>query len=159
MFGFGKKQDEIAPVAQTQERKFGPTKKLKNTYVITFDTMMDETMWKLCPNTKLAVKTMDGEDIQSDKAWKELIDFPNPGAYNMVRAYNCLYTVMGKLAATIVVYRDKSDKSACIILFPTNEVMFCGKDFESAKDRLNHASRRDLEYQMAKRQNYIDILR
>ncbi len=158
MFGFGKKKNEIAPV--TQERKFGPTKKLKNTYVITFETMMDETMWQLCPNTKLAVKTIDGENVQSDKAWKELTDFPNPGAYNMVCAYKNLSKVMGEeLASTIVVYGDKTDlESACIMLFPTNEIMFCGKDIESAKARLNHASRRDLKYQMAKRQKYLDML-
>lgn len=158
MFGFDKKKDEITPV--TQERKFGPTKKLKNTYVITFDTMMDESVWQLCRNTKLAVKTMDGENVQSDNGWKELTDFPNPCAYNMVCAYKALSKVMGeKLASTIVVYGDKTDReTARIMLFPTNEIMFYGKDSKSAKAQLNHASRRDLKYQMAKRQKYLDML-
>ncbi len=145
-----KKKEKIA----VAERKFGPTKKLKNTYVITFDTMMDEHLWCLCPNTKLTVAKLDGKDVR-DK--NQLTDFPNPFAYRMVCFYDVLSKVMGKeLAGTIVVYGDKANRDdACVILFPTNEIAQFGKDGLS---KLNHASRRDLKYQMAKRQKYIDML-
>ena len=150
---FKKKENIVAA-----ERKFGPTKKLKNTYVITFDTMMDERLWQLCPTTKLAVAKLDGKDVRDkNSAFHQLTDFPNPFAYRMVCAYDALSKVMGKeLAGTIVVYGDKTNRDdACVILFPTNEIAQFGKDGLS---KLNHASRRDLKYQMAKRQKYIDML-
>ncbi|MBQ0012995.1 MAG: hypothetical protein KBS86_00260 [Proteobacteria bacterium] len=154
MFGFNKKP---ARFAEVPKREFGPTKKLKNTYVITFDTMMDERVWGACPTSKLAVKKIDGEVVAKDGGWNTLTEFPNPFAYRMVCAYNKLATVMGKeLAGTIVVYGDKKNREdACVILFPTNEVAVYGPD---AMSRLNHASRRDLKHQMAKRQKYIDML-
>lgn len=155
MFGLNNKKVETV----TEKREFGPTKKLKNTYVVTFDTMMDERVWQLCPATKLAVVKLDGENVQDKKsAFQKLTDFPNPFAYRMVCAYDNLVKVMGKeLAGTIVVYGDKTNtEEACVILFPTNEVAVFGKN---GLDKLNHASRRDLKYQMVKRQQYIDMLK
>lgn len=154
MFGFNKRLDKVVAAPK---REFGPTKKLKNTYVITFDTMMDERVWQLCPMSKLAVKKLDGESAADNGGFRTLTDFPNPFAYRMVCAYKDLAPLMGKeLAGTIVVYGDKTNReNACVMLFPTNEVAVYGPD---AMSRLNHASRRDLKYQMAKRQKYIDML-
>ena len=154
MFGFDKKSDKVGIASK---REFGPTKKLKNTYVITFDTMMDERVWQLCPTTKLAVVKIDGETVTDKGGFRSLTDFPNPFAYRMVCAYKDLAPLMGKeLAGTIVVYGDKTNREdACVMLFPTNEIAVYGKD---AMSRLNHASRRDLKHQIAKRQKYIDML-
>lgn len=154
MFGFNKTSDKVVA---SPKRKFGPTKKLKNTYVVTFDTLMDERVWQLCPTSKLAVVKIDGESVADKGGFRSLTDFPNPFAYRMVCAYKDLAPVMGKdLAGTIVVYGDKTDKeTACVMLFPNNEVAVYGKD---GLKRLNHASRRDLKYQMTKRQKYLDML-
>ena len=154
MFGFNKKP---ARFAEVPKREFGPTKKLKNTYVITFDTMMDERIWQLCPTSKLAVVKIDGESVTDKGVFRSLTDFPNPFAYRMVCAYKDLSSVMGKeLAGTIIVYGDKTNReNACVMLFPTNEIAIYGPD---AMSRLNHASRRDLKHQIAKRQKYIDML-
>lgn len=154
MFGFNKKSEKVVAASK---REFGPTKKLKNTYVITFDTMMDERVWQLCPMSKLAVVKIDGETVTDKGGFRSLTDFPNPFAYRMVCAYKDLAPLMGKeLAGTIVVYGDKTNReNACVMLFPTNEIAVYGKD---AMSRLNHASRRDLKHQIAKRQKYIDML-
>lgn len=153
---FGLKEKKVIESA-AQKREFGPTKKLKNTYVITFDTMADEKVWQLCPMSKLVVAKLDGENVAKKSSWVETTDFPNPFAYRMACAYDALSKVMGKeLAGTIIVYGNKNDREeACVMLFPTNEVAVFGKN---GLQNLNHASRRDLKYQMEKRQKFIDML-
>ena len=60
-----------------------------------------------------------------------------------------------KMASTIVEYLDKETGRPVLMLVPTTCHIFDGYE-NNYMERLNHASRRDLEYQMRKREMLID---
>lgn len=68
--------------------------------------------------------------------------------------YKDFAPIMGKLAQTIIEYLDKDTNETVAILFPTNEIM-CREDYPDFEKRLNHASRKDLQYQMKLREKYL----
>ncbi len=136
-----------------------PTKKRKNTYVITTSVLADLSLFSACSSTPLVVVELNGKKVNQDTGWKSGTEFPNPGASDMVVAFKQLQPIMGeKLASTIVEYLDKETNEPVAMLFPTNDIMYredAGKNFTN---RLNHATRQDLKRQMSVREKYLKKL-
>lgn len=136
-----------------------PTKKRKNTYVITTSVLADLSLFSACRSTPLVVVELNGKKVNQDTGWKSGTEFPNPGASDMVVAFKQLQPIMGeKLASTIVEYLDKETNEPVAMLFPTNDIMYredAGKNFTN---RLNHATRQDLKRQMSVREKYLKKL-
>lgn len=136
------------------------TKKKKNTYVVNLDTTLCPLeLFCLCENTPMAVVTLNGEKLQENTNWNGSMLFPNPPATTMVNMYKQLKPIMGKkLASTIIEYHDKETKEPITFLFPTNEISTSYKSLEELKQRLNHATRQDLERQANIREKYLNML-
>lgn len=135
-----------------------PTKKRKNTYVIQQNVFVGYSVFELCQSTPLAVVEINGKSLEQKTGWLNSLDFPNPGAIDMIKSFKVLEPVMGKkLASTIVEYLDKETGEPVAMLFPTNDIMY-REDLPDFLNRLNHMSRKDLHYQMMKRARYLNLL-
>lgn len=131
--------------------------KKKNTYVLKISGLLvTPGVFSMCRSTPLPVITKNGEQTQSASGWMAGTPFPNPGASDMQMEYKFLEPYMGeKMASTIVEYLDKETGRPVLMLFPTTCHIFDGYE-NNYMERLNHASRRDLEYQINIRQRMID---
>lgn len=139
--------------AATPEKVFGPTKKKKITYLIEHSVFYDPTRWQFCEKIALQAKKINGQSMQG--AWKKLTPFPNPGAYEMAAQREDLFPIMGeKMATTIIEYLDKETNKPVITLFPTYVHIHDGYE-KNYQERLNHASRKDLNYQIMMRQRAL----
>ncbi len=152
---FGKRDNNKTPVQSEKNKTFGPTRKKKNTYIVKIsDVMANLSAWELCQMTPLAVIVLNGETVQNTSDWLHTTQFPNPGANNMVNAFDTLKPVMGeKLASTIVEYLDKETGEPVLQLYPTNIVMAC---VVNPLERMNHASRQDMNHQIQIRNKFIN---
>lgn len=134
------------------------SKKNKNTYVVKIIPHLNK-QFSLCNEIPLAVVKLNGKPVQEDAGWMHSTRFPNPAAITMVEMYNDLKPIMGEsLASTIVEYQDKETKRPIALLFPTNEMLARCESLEELSQRLNHATRHDLERQIKIRNKYLAIL-
>lgn len=154
------KPSEQPAVAPIQKQKTSPrriSKKKKNTYIITFNVMADNTLFASSPATPLPVVEVNGvkQDTTSGGYIKGL-KFPNPCASEMVRSHDILHEIMGnRISATIIEYLDKDTGKPVVQVYPEGWYVFdnYGPDYMR---HLNHASRRDLKHQLKIRDNMIN---
>ena len=154
------KASEQPAVEQAQKPEISPnhiSKKKKNTYIITFNVMADNTLFALSTATPLPVVEINGvkQDTTSCGYIKGL-KFPNPCANDMVRSHDILREIMGeRISATIIEYLDKDTGKPVIQVYPEGWYVFdnYGPDYMT---HLNHASRHDLKHQLKIRDNMIN---
>lgn len=121
--------------------------KKKNTYSIKFSHLTNYDAFELCRHTPLVVVKKNGETIEHG-TWDATTPFPNPGAHEMGILFERMKGFMGeKIATTIIEYLDKDNGKPVLTLFPTYGHVHDGyeNDFMA---HLNHASRKDLAYQL-----------
>lgn len=134
------------------------SQKKKNTYVITNKVLGDLKLFGMCQFTPMPVVKINGQ-VQNSTGFIRCIEFPNPATTRMIIEIERLKTIMGeKLACTIVEYLDKDTMQPVAYLFPTNEIMYQGKEDEFMQ-RLNHASRRDFIRQKEIRDKYLEKIK
>lgn len=124
--------------------------KKKNTYQIKFSHLTNYNLFELCRQTPLVVAKKNGATIKQS-GWDIATKFPNPGAYEMGALFEPIKSLMGeKIATTIIEYMDKANGNIVATVFPTYVHIHDGyeNDFMA---HLNHASRKDLAYQIALR--------
>lgn len=127
------------------------SKKKKITYKINYSNKANYSIFSSLEGTLLPVKEINGINVQSETGCFHCEIFPNPGAINMMLNYKILEKVMGNhLASTVIEYLDKETEDTVALLFPTNELMY-PEDTPNFMERLNHASRQDLAFQMKRR--------
>lgn len=129
--------------------------KKKNTYSIKISHMVNYAMFELCKKTPLVIAKKNGTEIKHTSTWDVATEFPNPNALVMGMHFKLLKDQIGeRLATTIIEYLDKETNKPVISLFPTGAHIHDGykNDYEQ---HLNHASRKDLAYQiMLRRQAF-----
>ena len=166
MFGFNKKENKnsdnaasVNDVAVNAPRQFGKTSKKKNTYIIQLEKLFAQPeLFDLCQSTPLIVVRKNGAETQNARCgFMSATAFPNPGASEMVAKFKALKPVMQETASTIIEYLDKETGAPVIQLFPTHIQIFEGFA-DNWYERLNHASRRDFDFQLAKRNKALEIL-
>lgn len=129
--------------------------KKKNTYSIKFSHMADYAMFGMCSATPLVIKKKNGTEITQSGTWDVATDFPNPGALEMGVNFKSLKNQIGeKMATTIIEYLDKETNRPVVTLFPTYLYIHDGYD-NNFHTHLNHASRKDLQYQITMRRNAL----
>lgn len=137
-----------------------PTKKKKNTYIINHRGLINAYLFSDNKTTPLAIIEINGEKISHSNGWRNCFQFPNPAAYNMIKQFDKLKPVMGeRLACTIIEYLDKETEDPVALLFPTNEIMYCEDAGSNYLNRLNHATRQDLDKQMRIREKHLQMLK
>ena len=145
-------------------RNFGPTKKKKNTYVLHISNLLpgDAVDW-YGPTIPVLVLQKNGAiSKEEDPFFEPIKSFPNREIQYMIGTYRIARPIMGKLAATVVEYLDKMTDEPILMLFPHSDMPLFLKNFKSlaeAASRLNHASARDLYYQMQHRGDLIKKIR
>lgn len=128
--------------------------KKKNTYSIKFAHMVNYAMFELCSATPLVVVKKNGTVIKQS-GWDVTTEFPNPGALEMGMHFKPLKDHIGeKMATTIIEYLDKETNRPVVTLFPTYLYIHDGYD-NNFHMHLNHASRKDLQYQITMRRNAL----
>lgn len=131
--------------------------KKKNTYSIKFSHMTDYRMFELCRTTPLVIAKKNGTEMQqSNSGWDAATPFHNPGACTMGMHFKPLKEHIGeKLATTVIEYLDKETNQPVVTLFPTIAHVHDGyeNDYEQ---HLNHASRKDLQYQIMLRRKAFE---
>ena len=124
--------------------------KKKNTYILKIQNTIFSSfpnLFSMCESTPLPVIEINGQP-QSKDEWLSCPRFPNPGATDMCNLYPQFKDAMGeRMASTVVEYLDKETCEPVALLFP-HTVHYKRPDF---RDRLNHASRRDFDRQIAMR--------
>lgn len=131
--------------------------KKKNTYSIKFSHLVNYNMFELCQETPLVVVKKNGTVTQdSNGGWDAAIPFPNPGATTMGANFKSIRDQMGeKLATTIIEYLDKETNKPVATVFPTYVHIHAGYGDEFHR-HLNHASRKDLAYQILMRRRALE---
>ena len=145
------KGSEQPAVKQTQKPEISPnhiSKKKKNTYVITFNVMADNTLFALCTTTPLPVIEINGVKQEASGGLIKGLKFPNPCANDMVRSHDILREIMGdRISATIIEYLDKDTGKPVVQVYPEGWYVFDNYSTDYIT-HLNHASRRDLKRQI-----------
>lgn len=145
------------PTVVEQQRTFGPTKKNKNTYIVQLNGLLCDTgLFAYCKSTPLAVVTKNGETQQDNSGFMTCTQFANPGACEMQANYKKYEPYMGKkMASTIIEYLDYKTGKPVAVLYPDTLIALDGyeSDFMS---HLNHATRRDLNYQVNIRKAFLN---
>ena len=155
LFGKKKTQPIATPVATTIPETH-VSKKKKNTYTIAFSALYDATLYSMCPNTPLGVVTLNGKQIQDNSGWISCTEFPNPCATRMAAKQHLLAEVLGtKISTQIIEYLDKATGKPVVQVYPDSVHIFDGYE-ENYMSHLNHATRRDLEKQIALRERLIN---
>lgn len=156
---FEKKETPTATAenpTRAPEKVFGPTKKKKITYVIEHSPFYDPTVWQFCAKTQLCAAQINGKLTSINTGWKTLTPFPNPGAYDMAAQREDLFKIMGeKMATTIIEYMDKETNKPVVTVFPTYVHIHDGYE-DNYQERLNHMSRKDLNYQIMMRRRALE---
>ena len=154
---FGKK--EYKPVAMPTVATIPEnhvSKKKKNTYQIQFSTLAPAHFFCMCKATPLAVVVLNGKQVQENTGWLKCTEFPNPCACDMAKKHTVLREIMGdKISTQIIEYLDKETGKPVVQVFPEMMHVFDGYE-ENYMTRLNHASRRDLQKQIALRERLIN---
>lgn len=153
LFSFGKKS-EPTPIVKSLKETIPAnhiSKKKKNTYTIAFSPFYDETMFRLCKNTPLGVRMLNGTEQSSSSGWLACHEFPNPCAIEFATNQPKLKDMMGeKIATTIIEYLDKETGKPILQLYP--HVVYVFDEYEQDfMSHLNHATRRDFIKQHALR--------
>lgn len=130
--------------------------KKKNTYIIVFSPFYDSTLFSLCAKTPLEIAKTNGIKAEP-RAFAHLTQFPNPFACQMQHFYTIASESDKKIASTIIEYLDKETGTPVAQLYPNGLHLFVGNQ-KTFTDRLNHASRRDLAYQIKQRQEFMNRL-
>ncbi len=155
---FRKKTNDVAtpaPVAAIPENHI--SKKLKNTYEIKFSSLMNYSLFSGCPSTPLAIIKQNGKKMNEESGWLGCTPFPNPYACEMAAHYPHIREIFGeKVSTTIIEYLDKETGQPVAQIYPHLLHVFDGFE-DNFMERLNHASRRDLEYQVALRKKLAAI--
>lgn len=154
LFGKKKTQPIATPVAATIPENH-VSKKKKNTYQVKFSPLAPLHYFSGCKTTPMAVIILNGKQIQTD-GWLKCTEFPNPGASDMVTKQNTLREIMGeKISTQIIEYLDKNTGKPVVQVFPEMMYVFDGYE-QDYMQHLNHASRRDLNKQIALRERLIN---
>lgn len=129
-------------------------RKKKYTYVVNYKSPEFYKSQRFDDELSLEVVEINGKAIPHNAGKIHLESFPNPSAFKMLESHEMLKSVMGtRLASTIVEYLDKETYEIVAILFPT-EVMY-SSEHPNFMDRLNHATKRDLRYQIKRREIFL----
>lgn len=105
--------------------------------------------------TPIRIKKVLGDELYEETE-AFIAEFDNPMAANYARSHKMLSHAMDEnLASSITIYLDKMFDRPAVVLFPTNDVIYMAGSREYSLSRLNHAARRDLEYQMKRRAKII----
>ncbi len=127
------------------------SKKQKNTYILSFNTLINKGIFSMCKATPVPLIYINGEKQESNTGWIKTKDFPNPSANEMAQRYIENAQKMGdKIATTVIEYLDKDTKQPVLQLYPTTIHIFSGYE-QNYKSHLNHATRRDLDKEIKKR--------
>ena len=129
------------------------SKKKKNTYLINFNVMCNFNVFSECKETPLPLLCKNGEKPASNSGWIKSKPFPNPCAYDMAVTYE-LSEMGSKIASTIIEYLDKDTNEPVVQLYPSSYYVF--NDNADFLSRLNHASKRDFQYELEKRMQIIN---
>ncbi len=131
------------------------SKKKKNTYTIAFSAFYDATLFSMCKNTPLGVVSLNGQQIQNNSGWISCTEFPNPCATRMAAKQYLLAEALGtKISTQIIEYLDKATGKPVVQVYPDSVHIFDGYE-ENYMSHLNHATRRDLNKQIALRERLI----
>lgn len=131
------------------------SKKKKNTYTIAFSAFYDATLFSMCKNTPLGVASLNGQQTQNKSGWISCTEFPNPCATRMAAKQHLLAEALGtKISTQIIEYLDKATGKPVVQVYPDSVHIFDGYE-ENYMSHLNHATRRDLEKQIALRERLI----
>ncbi|MDE6481833.1 MAG: hypothetical protein K2L25_03390 [Alphaproteobacteria bacterium] len=129
--------------------------KKKNTYSIKFKHLVNYRMFELSDSTPLVVAKKNGTEIKQTGVWDVTTEFPNPGAIDMGLNFEPLKNQIGeKMATTIIEYLDKETNRPVVTVFPTYLYIHNGYD-NNFHTHLNHATRKDLQYQITMRRNAL----
>lgn len=151
-------QDKKPINTTTPEKKvFGPTRKKKITYTIKYSLFRAPCLWEWCKETPLYAETINGQPQKKEGLCVTLTNFPNPGAYYMAAERDTLPQIMGKkMATTIIEYLDKETNKPVATVFPTTVHIHDGYTPTDYKQHLNHASRKDFDYQLMIRRQALE---
>lgn len=157
------KKNNINITKPTQQTELKPqipdnhtSKKKKNTYIITFNVMIDGTLSGLYQMTSLPIIEINGQKQNTTGRTINCKAFPNPCAADILYSHEVLQEIMGeKMSATIIEYLDKTTGTPVIQVYPEGWYVFdeYEKDYMT---HLNHASRRDLKHQLTIREQMIN---
>ncbi len=131
-------------------------RKKKNTYcigpVVSYKT---PKFYELGPRTELPVISKNGVLSVGLDGENTIMAFPNPGAHELVVNYELVGDIDSKIAQTVIEYLDKVSGVPVLYVFPT--MMYVCDDYRNTYwMHLNHASRRDLNYQLKLRRRIIE---
>lgn len=151
-----KKETEAIETEKKQPAINHISRKKKNTYIVTFNTMSDATLFELCKSTPLPIIEINGKEQDISSGFICCIQFPNPCATQMTRSHEIMRTILGdKTSSTIIEYLDKETGAPVVQVYPESWYVF-DKYETNYMSRLNHASRRDLKYQLKLREQKIN---
>ena len=130
------------------------SKKRKDTYIVTKNVMLNYNCFAFCQEVPLAIKVKNGVIEQSD--WKPCKHFPvKPALHTMNNLPEFIKIFGEKIATTIIEYHDKDTNMPVVQLYPDRLYVFDGFE-DNFEQHLNHATRQDLKYQKALRQNLLN---
>lgn len=130
------------------------SKKRKDTYIVTNDVMLDYNSFAFCQEVPVAIKVKNGVIEQS--GWKTCKCFPTKPVLHTMNNQPQFVEIFGeKIATTIIEYHDKDTNMPVAQLYPDSLCVFDGFE-KNYEQRLNHATRQDLKYQMALRQKLLN---
>lgn len=132
------------------------SKKKKNTYQIQFSPLAPMHMFCLCDKTPLAVVILNGQQVQPNTGWLSCTEFPNPCASDMSKKHSVLSEILGpKLSCQIIEYLDKETGKPVVQIYPESMYVFDEYN-DNYMQRLNHASRQDMQHQISLRVKLIN---
>ena len=159
---FKKNKTQPAPVVTSPETKHNiasnhHSKKKKNTYTITFNVFTQLELFELCSSTPMPVISLNGKPQDTNgTGFISSKEFPNPCASTMVKERKLLADILGpKISHQIIEYLDKDTGQPIVQVYPDIVYIF-DKYEQDYLTRLNHATRQDLQYQIALRRNLIN---
>lgn len=129
-------------------------RKKKNTYIVNYKSPEFYKSQRFDDELPLEVVEINGKAVPHNAGKIHLESFPNPSAFKMLESHEMLKSVMGtRLASTIVEYLDKDTYEIVAILFPM-EMMY-NSELSDYMARLNHVTKKDLRYQIKRREIFL----
>ena len=130
--------------------------KKKNTYTISFSSLMPYSVFRLSKNTPLAIVKKNGQQTQSTGGWMRATEFPNPLACETGAQHKIFKDILGeKISSQIIEYLDKTTHEPVVLLFPHGIYVYDKFDGDYMS-HLNHASRNDLNRQIKLREQLFE---
>ena len=140
-------------VTQLKRIRIMPRKK-KHTYIVNYKSPEFYKSQRFEEALSLEVVEINGKTVSHNAENVHLESFPNPSAFKMLESHEVLKSVMGaRLASTIVEYLDKETYEIVAVLFPM-EMMY-NSEVPNFMDRLNHVTKKDLRYQIKRREMFL----